>query len=114
MDSPFFYAWETVDFPIEVTAEDGSTGILTDLQNLIITLAQGNKVIEKDLSSPDVAIDTENDIVNLHLSQEDTGTFVGDGYADMQINFLYEDSERDTTAEARIIVKRNLHRKVMT
>ena len=37
---PFFYVWETVDFPIEVTAEDGSTGILTDLKAMIITLEQ--------------------------------------------------------------------------
>ena len=111
---PFFYAWETVDFPIQIKAEDGTTGILTGLSNLIITMLQGSgKIVEKDLSSPDVAIDTENDIINLHLTQEDTGTFTPEIYADIQVNFFYDNSERDTTAEAKIFVKRNLHAKVM-
>ena len=110
---PFFYVWETVDFPIEVTAEDGSTGILTNLKAMIITLEQSGVTIEKDLESPDVGIDAENDIVNLHLSQEDTGTFMGNSTVNLQINFLYEDSERDTTAEAVIETRRNLHREVM-
>lgn len=110
---PFFYVWETVDFPIEVKAEDGTTGILTDLKNLIITLRQGSKAVEKDLTSPDLAIDTETDTINLHLSQEDTGTFTPETYVDIQANFLYESEDRDTTAEAQIFAKRNLHAKVM-
>ena len=113
MEKTFFYAFETVDFPLQLTAEDFSP-VLDDVKNVVISLAQQNTVIvEKDMSSNDVSLDTENDIVNLHLTQEDTGAFAPNIDAEIQVNILYNNSLRDTSARGLIAVKPNLHNKTM-
>lgn len=109
-----FYVWETVDFPIQLLREDESTGILTNCKNVIVSFEQQGILVEKDMSSPDVSLDEENDIINVHLSQEETGQFRPKKDVNVQINILYEDTERDTSAEAIIKALRNLHREVMT
>lgn len=109
-----FFQWETVDFPFQLSREDGTTGILTDCKDVIISFAQGSVLLEKNMDSPDVALDIENDTVNVHLSQEETGQFMAGKDANVQINILYEDTERDASAEATLSVLRNLHREVMT
>lgn len=110
---PFFYVWETVDFPIALTREDGGTGIMENCKDVIISLEQDGVLLEKSRESPDVSIDTENDIINLHLSQEDTGCFKPGRGVIIQINILYEDTERDTSVQATIEARRNLHCEVM-
>lgn len=107
-----FFLWETVDLPLEIYREDGTTGILQGLKNVIISFQQGKILIEKDKDSPDVSIDTEHDTINIHMSQEDTGAF-REGEVDVQINLLYDSHERDTTCEAVITALRNLHKAVM-
>lgn len=108
----FFYIWETVDFPIQIHSEDGEQ-VLVDYKDIIISLSQNNVLIEKDTSSPDVAIDDENDIINMHLSQEETGQFKANKEVRIQVNILYNDEERDTTSEATIQALSNLHKEVM-
>lgn len=108
-----FYIYETVDLPFQLSREDETTGILADCKNVIISFQQLDTLIEKDKSSPDVAIDDENDIINVHLSQEDTAAFKP-GHVSIQINILYENMERDTSVEAIVKAYRNLHRAVMT
>lgn len=110
---PFFYAWETIDFTIQLTREDGTTGVLQDARNIIISFGQGNALIEKDMTSGDVGFDVDNDTINVRLSQEETGKFTPNHKAICQINILYESSERDTSCQVYIDVKPNLHRKVM-
>ena len=56
-----FYVWETVDFEIELSRESGEK-VLEGCRNVIVSLEQKSHLLEKDLSSPDIAIDTENDI----------------------------------------------------
>lgn len=106
-----FYIWETVDYEIELQRESGRP-VLEGCKEVIISLGQRSKLVEKDSSSPDLAIDYENDIIIMHLSQEDTGKF-REGEVIVQANFLYEDTERDTSAQDIIQALSNLHRKVM-
>ena len=116
--SAFFYIYETVDFPIIVTAEE-TTGILDGYKEVIVSFGQnGNEILTKDSSMSDVSIDTETDTINVHLSQEDTSKFKVSKTddvttADVQVNILYEDKERDASASTEIEVRNNLHKKVM-
>ena len=110
---PFFYAWETVDFPIQLSREDGTTGILTDCRDVIVSFAQSGVLIEKNKESADIALDVENDIINVHLGQAETGRFKPDRATKVQINILYEDSSRDASCEIAIEVLENLHKAVM-
>lgn len=111
--SASFYIWETVDFPITLTADDGSTGILEDIQDVVVSFGQkNNPVIEKFLSKSEVSLDVENDIINVHLSQEDTSQFAV-GSVEVQVNLYYQGTERDVTARGQIEALNNLHRKVM-
>lgn len=110
-----FYVWETKDFPIHLTTQDESnTGILEDLKDVIISFGQGKKLVEKDMASPDVALDPENDIINVHLSQEETGTFKENQDVTVQVNFYYTSAERDTSAQTTIKALPNLHKEVMS
>ena len=108
-----FYIWETVDFPIQLTSEDENSDILKDFKDVIVSLNQNNILLEKNSTSKDIIIDSENDIINLHLSQDDTGLF-DPGKVIVQINILYSDGERDTTVQTSIKALSNLHKEVMT
>ena len=108
-----FYVWETVDLELQLERESGGK-VLEDCKNIIVSLEQKNQLLEKDMSSPDLGIDYDNDVIILHLSQEETGKFKPDNSdVVVQINFLYEDNERDTSVQGTIRALRNLHRKVM-
>ena len=67
-------------------------------------------LIEK--SGEDIGIDIVNDNIYWNLSQEDTSQFI-EGMALLQVNVLYDDATRDTTAMANVEVRRNLHKAVM-
>ena len=108
-----FYVWETVDFEIELSRESGEK-VLEGCRNVIVSLEQKSHLLEKDLSSPDIAIDTENDTIVIHLSQEETGKFKPSTTdVILQVNFLYENEERDTSTQTTIKALKNLHKKVM-
>lgn len=111
MNNAFFYIYETVDFPLVLTSEDGQP-LLNDISNVMVSLRQSIVLVEKDLSSSDISLDTENNTINLHLSQEDTGKFK-QGNAVIQVNLLYTNTERDTSVQGTITVLDNLHKKVM-
>lgn len=108
----YFYIYETVDFPIQLSTEQDGEGILKDVKDLIVSLKQNRVEVEKDITSPDIALDVENDIINFHLTQEDTSQFKeGDVY--IQVNILYDDEERDTSAKGKISAFDNLHKEIM-
>ena len=115
----FFYIYETVDFPIQVVSDDGSTGILEGYKVVIVSFGQnGKEIIAKDSSMSDVSVDVSTDTINVHLSQEDTALFKipktdDSAPVEVQVNILYEDKERDTSAEGEIEARNNLHKKVM-
>lgn len=107
-----FYIWETKDFNFQLEWQEGSTGSLNDLKDAIISFQQGKVLLEKDISSPDVGIDADENIIFVHLSQTDTGSFV-EGKVKVQINLYYEDTERDATVKIELNVLDNLHKGVM-
>lgn len=49
----------------------------------------------------------------MHLSQEETGKFK-QGPVELQVNFYYEDTERDTSTKVLIDAEDNLYKKVMS
>lgn len=108
-----FYVWETVDFSIKLTREDGSSGVLQNVDNVIISMEQGGLFIERDINSPDIALDVDKDTITMHFSQEDTGQFQPNKTIRLQINILYKDGERDTSAPIQLNALSNLHDEVM-
>ena len=112
IDMPSFYVWETKDWELKLTNENDDDGILDNLKDVIISFGQNSTLLEKDMSHPDVAVDSANNIINVHMSQEDTGRFKT-GSVTVQVNLLYTDTERDTTVQGTIMALANLHREVM-
>lgn len=101
-----FYAWETVDLPLKLSR----TGALEDVKEVVVSLKQGKTQIEK--SGAELGLDTENDTINMHLSQEDTSQFTP-GTCYVQVNLYYANTERDTSTQASIEVRSNLHKELM-
>lgn len=109
-----FFVWETVTIPMELESEDGTTGILEDYKDIIVSFSQrGGILFEMDSSNPKMVIDTANDEIDVRLEQEETGQFSVNTDILVQANILYEDTERDTTAMAIIRPLANLHKAVM-
>ena len=109
-----FYIWETADFSIKLNGGDGQGGILQGYKDVIVSFGQREILVEKDASDSEISVDTENDIINVHLEQDDTGKFVPNKEAFLQINILFEDTRRDVSAQVRLAVLDNLHKGVMS
>lgn len=109
----YFFIYETVDFPLQLSFKDASIEgkVLDNYSSVIVSLKQGSTLLEK--SGSDLGVDTENDIINLHLSQEETAQFKPNKQVTLQVNIYYEDTERDTSFESLIDVYDNLHKELM-
>lgn len=111
-DAVFFYIWETVNFDLKLTS-DTLDKVLEGCRDVRISFGQHNQeLVGKDLSTKDVTLFPDTDIVRVHLSQTDTSLFTP-GEVIVQVNILYEDMERDTSVQGVILAVNNLHRKVM-
>lgn len=109
----YFFIWETVDFPLQLSFKDSSIEgkVLDEYDKIVVSLKQGNVLLEK--TDDDLGIDTEEDILNLHLSQEETAMFKANKQVTLQVNIYYDDTERDTSFETFIDVYDNLHKELM-
>lgn len=102
-----FYLFETKPLVIQLKPD----GVLDGAKNVVITLQQMNgKKLEK--SGQEVFIDPERTRVECFLSQEETAAFKV-GRVRVQINILYEDTERDVSCQGTLEVWDNLHKEVM-
>lgn len=108
----YFFIYETVDFPLKLSFKDTTIEgkVLDNYSKVVVSLSQGKELLEK---SEDLGIDTENDIINLHLTQEETALFKPNRQVSLQVNIYYEDTERDTSFETFIDVYDNLHKEIM-
>ena len=109
-----FYVWETVNIPMLLIGKDDETGVLNDCKDVVISFYQQGFLLEFYKDDANVGIDTENDKLNVYLGQEQTGLFKPNINITVQVNVLYEDSERDTTATGMIRPLLNLHKEVMS
>lgn len=100
-----FYIWETVDFTITLSDPDA----LNDAKDIMVSIRQGG--IQIDKLNP--VFDSERGIIELHLTQEETGQFSA-GNAVIQVNIYCYNTERDATAQGMIRVLDNLYREVMS
>ena len=108
----YFFVYETKDFPLKIVKNgEGEGKVLEGYEKIIVSLKQGTTLIEKDETK--LGIDVENDIINLHLSQEETGAFSTLEQVKLQVNIYYTDTERDTSQETYIDVYDNLHKEIM-
>lgn len=109
----YFFIWETVDFPLQLSFKDATIEgkVLDEYSKVVVSLKQGSTLLEK--SDEDLGIDAENDIINLHLSQEETAMFKPNKQLALQVNIYYDDTERDTSFETYIDVYDNLHKELM-
>ena len=111
--SESFYIWET--YPLTITVSDadaqhGDPSPLVDVDSVVVSFRQGTKSVH--LSGNRLSLDASDGTIGLELSQAETGKFV-QGTVDVQVNLLYEDSERDTTAMGVLEARDNLYKKVM-
>ena len=108
MSNAGFYIYETKPLTLRFKPD----GVLVNSKEIIVTILQGisGTLIEK--TGADLAINLTDNTVTIHLSQEETASFQP-GTAQVQVNILYEDRERDTTVQAQIGVYDNLHREIM-
>ena len=109
-----FYIYETKPLTIALKrCGEPAAGVLNDFKEIIVTIYQmiGNVTIEK--SGADLDVDPEEVTVSIYLTQEDTAQF-SPGEGEVQLNILYDDSERDVTVKKKIEIWDNLHREVMT
>lgn len=105
MSTAYFYIYETVTFPIQLS----DTGALQDIDKIIVSLKQ--KTVQLDKENPDY--NEQTGVINLYLTQEDTALFK-QGLVDLQINLYYDDHERDVTKKVQIQALDNLYKKVIT
>lgn len=109
-DEAFFYSYETAD--ITIVFKDHT--VLENYSNIIISIRHLKTGRQIDLNAEESCdIDHVGGTMILHLTQEQTGKFA-EGYVELQINILYDNSERDVTTKHEIKVYDNLHKKVMT
>lgn len=108
MSNAGFYIYETKPLTLRFKPD----GVLVNSKEIIVTILQGisGTLIEK--TGEDLEINLTDNTVTIHLSQEETARFQP-GTAQVQVNILYEDRERDTTVQAQIGVYDNLHREIM-
>ena len=109
-----FYQWETKTYKLTI---EGAENPLDGWEQVIVSVGQNNKEVVRfstiNGGDSDEGIEVEGlDTIYIHLSQQQTGKFKV-GKANIQVNVYYTDSERDTTVEASVQVKNNLHRRVM-
>lgn len=108
MSNAGFYIYETKPLTLRFKPD----GVLVNSKEIIVTILQGisGTLIEK--TGADLAINLTDNTVTIHLTQEETARFKP-GTAQVQVNILYEDRERDTTVQAQLSVYDNLHREIM-
>lgn len=102
-----FYRYETANLDIELLADD----VFEDYTEIVVSISQkmGAKIHKR---SEDLVIDTENNLLTVRLSQEETAQFVR-GEALIQVNIMYADSERETSSQSVIEIWDNLYDEVM-
>ena len=102
-----FYIYETKLIPLKFKRQ----GILDNLKEVMVSIKQLNVQINKN--EDDLGIDTDNNIINVYLTQEETAKFQPGRSGKMQVNLYYDDKERDVSVEIEVKVYDNLYRKVM-
>ena len=105
---PDFRIFETADLPIKIRQK----GALEGYDLIIISIKQLNVLMEFTSNDPNVLANIEEDTVNLHLSQEQTGRFKK-GEADLQLNIYYDYDGREASSFAKLYIGDNLHKEVM-
>ena len=113
-----FYQWETARLRLKIQEKDEPEAKpLEGYKLIVVSLDQGKGrgMYHGDYffeaGSPDVSV--ENSYIDLYFSQEEAGKYA-DVTTKVQVNILYDDTERDTTVEGKIKVLNNLYKKVMT
>lgn len=101
-----FYQYETAD--LEITLEKDQ--VFVDAKDVVVSIVQGSTRI--DYHADQLDIDTETNTILMHITQEDAGMF-GNSSAVVQVNVLYEDGERDVSAQGTISIFANLFKEVM-
>lgn len=110
-----FYIFESETFTITLNCEEGN--VLEDYKTVCVSLEQGSAKVDK--FTDELGIDAENGTIAFHLSQTETalfspGTKMRPGTANLQVNILYNDGERDVSIDdVEMEVRDNLLREVM-
>ena len=101
-----FYQWETKTLILKIKPVSALQGV----KSVIVSIAQSRAMIEKH--TDDLTIDEDAGTISVYLHQEETARFTV-GSAQVQVNLLYHDAERDTTVKGSVQVWDNLHKEVM-
>lgn len=107
-----FYRYETVEIPLQFTPQ----GVLQNYRHIVVSIAQDG-MVQINKTENEIVVDTEQDLIVLSLTQEETGKFASSGtsprQAKIQVNIYYESTERDVSTVGYIDVYDNLYKKVI-
>lgn len=104
-----FYRYETESLQMQIVPYDALAGY----SDVVVSFKQAGKRAQLDIDTADLVISEDTGTITVNLSQEQTALFAA-GEILVQVNILFEDSERDATAQAKIGVLDNLYEQVMT
>lgn len=107
-----FYIYETKPFCIRLKPP-GTLSMAAEARSIIVTIYQAESGITMEKQGNEITIEPEEDKLFFYMTQEETAKFKP-GSAMVQVNILYEDAERDTSAQGMIRIYDNLHKEVMT
>lgn len=110
-----FFQFETKDIPFQLSYDDPcdpEKKVLDGYKEVVITLTQGQRMLVK--KTDELGIDVENDIINMHLSQEETGSFKTCDQVKVQLNVYYNNHERDISSKLYLEVKETDYKEVMS
>lgn len=107
-----WFQWETVDLTVRLVDEEWEPApeALEGVQDMVFTVAQGNKKLNVFLN--EMVVDYTEGTVTIHFSQTMSGS-LNPGHADVELNVLYEDGERDASYWGEVFINENLFKKVM-
>lgn len=104
---PGFYVWETATFDLKL-----SSPILVDYNKIIVSIYQPSRT-QLDLTLGDGSLAVKDaSTIGVSLTQEQTSMF-RPGLATLQLNVLFNSTERDVSSEATLHVYSNLYERVM-
>lgn len=93
------YRYTTPTIPIIIEDID-----FANVASFRITIERGSASLLFEIGINDSRVDSENNTINLVLTQEETATF-NEGKAEVQARIIYTDGTIQATEKAKLVVK---------
>ena len=104
--------WTTPEIKLTVQGVD-----LTEAEQVIVTLTQGNTTIEKTLDDVTLSVEGEDSILTFDLAESESKQFATEKSVQVQVNWTYESVGKKVRASTNIVqisIEKQLHKAAMT